>query len=124
MTRRIGIILALAAAAALVATLVGCASAPSTPPASSGSGSGAPAAGGTTVVEKNFAFEPAQITVKVGDTVTFDNQDTTAHNVKVGDQDLGAQQPGKQVTWKAEKAGTFPIVCTIHPSMTGQVVVQ
>jgi len=94
-----------------------------TPPASSSSG-GATAAGGTTVVEKGFAFEPASLEVKVGDTVTFKNEDSTAHVVNIDGKDLGNQDSGASVTWTAEQAGTFPYSCTIHPSMTGEIVVK
>lgn len=88
--------------------------------ASGGSTSGG-TAGGTTVVEKDFQFSPSSLTVKVGDKVTFDNQDSAPHHVVVGTTDLGDQQPGQSVTWTADKAGTFPVKCTIHPSMTGQI---
>lgn len=90
---------------------------------SSGSGGGQTSSG-TTVVEQNFAFNPATLTVKVGDTVTFDNQDSTAHEVKIDGKDLGSQDPGKSVTWTASKAGSFPYQCIIHPSMTGTIVVK
>ena len=64
------------------------------------------------------------MTAKVGDTVSFVNQDSAPHQVKIDGQDLGQQAPGATVTWKAAKAGTFPFSCVIHPSMTGQVFVQ
>jgi plastocyanin len=91
--------------------------------ATGGSTSGG-TAGGTTIVEKDFQFNPSSLTVKVGDKVTFDNQDSAAHHVVVGTTDLGDQQPGSSVTWTADKAGTFPVKCTIHPSMTGQINVS
>jgi plastocyanin len=113
----------------LVLALVGCSSGggstsggTATPPVSgSSSGSGATA---TTVVEKNFAFEPATLDVKVGDTVTFKNEDSAPHNVKIDGKELGSQDPGASVTWTAAAAGSFPYSCTIHPSMTGEIVVK
>ncbi len=47
-----------------------------------------------TVVEKGFAFDPATLDVKVGDTVTFKNEDSAPHNVKIDGKELGAQDPG------------------------------
>lgn len=88
------------------------------------SGGGGQTNSGTTVVEQNFAFNPSTLTVKVGDTVTFENQDSTAHDVKIDGKDLGSQDPGKSVTWTASKAGSFPYQCIIHPSMTGTIVVK
>jgi len=113
----------------LVLALVGCGGSGSsgggygTPPASNTSG-GATGAGGATISEQNFAFSPSTLTVKVGDTVTFTNNDSTAHNVKIDGQELGSQNQGESKTWKATKAGSFPFSCVIHPSMTGQITVQ
>jgi plastocyanin len=112
----------------LALALVGCSSGGSTgagsgtPPAgTSSSGSGATAA---TVVEKGFAFDPATLDVKVGDTVTFKNEDSAPHNVSIDGKELGSQDPGASVTWTAATAGSFPYSCTIHPSMTGEIVVK
>jgi plastocyanin len=109
---------------ALLLLVSGCSS-----PSSSGTGGATTggatggAAGGVTVVEKNFQFTPSSVNIKVGDTVTFENQDSTAHDVVIGTTDLGPQQPGALVSWTAEADGTFPFACSIHPSMTGQIVV-
>jgi plastocyanin len=78
---------------------------------SSGGGTAAPSgtsAGATTVVEKNFAFDPSSASVKVGDVVTFSNQDTAPHNVKIDNRELGQQSPGQDVKWTATKDGTRP----------------
>jgi plastocyanin len=91
-----------------------------TAPATGGSSSSA----GATVVEKGFAFDPATLDVKVGDTVTFKNEDSAPHNVKIDGKELGAQDPGASVTWTADKAGSFPYTCVIHPSMSGEIVVK
>jgi plastocyanin len=91
-----------------------------TAPATGGSSSSA----GATVVEKGFAFDPATLDVKVGDTVTFKNEDSAPHNVKIDGKELGAQDPGASVTWTADKAGSFPYTCVIHPSMNGEIVVK
>jgi plastocyanin len=113
----------------LVMVLVGCSSGGgstgggySTPPA--GTSSSGSAATGTTVVEKGFAFSPATLDVKVGDTVTFKNEDSAPHNVKIDGKELGSQDPGASVTWTASAAGSFPYSCIIHPSMTGEIVVK
>ena len=109
----------------LVLALVGCSGSggSTTTPATGGSSSGS-AATAPTVVEKNFAFEPATLDVKVGDTVTFKNEDSAPHNVNIDGKDLGSQDPGASVTWTAATAGSFPYTCTIHPSMAGEIVVK
>jgi|GEM_PF-2164303 len=90
--------------------------------------SGAPA-GGTgsatvVIVMKDMAFTPAKATVKIGDTVVFENQDSVEHRVNIGGQDLGQQAKGAKIEWKAAAQGTAGFICTIHPEMTGEVLVQ
>jgi len=81
-------------------------------------------ASATTVIESGNAFQPATLEVAVGDVITFENQDAAPHDVSIDGKDLGTQGQGESVTWTAEKAGTFPYSCTIHPSMTGEIVVK
>lgn len=92
----------------------GCAgsSAKSTPPS------------GQQVVLSGFVFDPDVLTVKAGDTVVFTNEDSVPHEVKIDGKVLGPQQKGASVTWKAEKAGSYPYSCTVHPSMVGTIVVR
>jgi plastocyanin len=112
-----------------VALLVGCGSgtpsAPSgagtTPAAPSGSGA-APAS--VSVSMANLAFVPADITVAVGGTVTFTNDDSVAHVVAGDTWSSGNMAPGATFSQTFATAGSFPIVCTIHPSMTANVTVK
>lgn len=96
----------------------------------SGSGSTGGTTGGTTgtadntIVAKDFAFSPSTLDVSVGDTVTFTNEDSAAHDIEIDGQNLGRISNGESVTWTADAAGTFPYVCTIHPSMKGTIVVK
>lgn len=78
------------------------------------------------VTVQNFAYNPASITVQVGDTVTWTNQDAVPHTVTADDgsfdQPLNAS--GGTATITFTKPGTFTYHCTIHPSMHGTVVVE
>ena len=132
MKRYFAIALMALAVVALVA-LAGCSS--STPPASSsGSESTVPAgsSGGSSssaavaqaVDISNFAFTPADLTVKVGDTVTWTNSDSVAHTITFADFDSGQVAPGATYSHTFDKAGTFDYKCSIHPQMTGKVTVQ
>jgi plastocyanin len=109
---------------ALALALVGCSGGGATTPTNSGSSTGGSSSAGATVVEKGFAFDPATLEVKVGDTVTFKNEDSAPHNVKIDGKELGTQDPGASVTWTAAAAGSFPYTCTIHPAMAGEIVVK
>ena len=88
-----------------------------------GCSGGASTGGGATVVESKIAFSPSTLTVKAGDVVTFKNQDSVPHDVKIDNKDLGKQSPGQDVTWTAARDGSYPFSCIIHPSMTGQITV-
>lgn len=73
-----------------------------------------------------FAFGPASVTVSVGDTVTWTNNDPQTHTATADDAswDAGNIAGGggtKSVTFTT--AGTFPYHCAIHPAMTGTVTV-
>jgi plastocyanin len=113
---------------ALVA-LVGCSSgggssAPATSSSGGSSSSASPAGGGTAVVISNFAFSPAEVTVKVGDTVTWTNNDTVPHTITAAGFDSGTFQPGATYSHKFDTAGVVDYKCSIHPQMTGKVTVQ
>jgi len=106
-----------------VALVAGCSSYKA--PSGGGGQSGGGTSGGTTVTEKDFAFTPQTLQVKVGDTVTFKNEDSAPHHVVFqAGNDLGEQQQGQSVTYKAVSRGSFPYKCVIHPSMTGTLVVK
>ena len=84
-----------------------------------------PEAKGVSVEIKNFAFEPKTVTIKVGQIVTWTNQDSAAHTV-VGDGgiDSGDLSKGKSYSKTFDTEGTFDYHCSIHPQMTGQVIVE
>ena len=80
------------------------------------------------VVQKNKAFSQAALTVKVGDTVSFKNEDPFAHNVfslsDVKTFDLGSYPKGQSKSVTFDKPGTVEIECAIHPDMKGVVEVK
>jgi plastocyanin len=86
----------------------------------------APVAGNAVAI-KNFAFSPASLTVKVGTTVTWINQDTDAHTVttqnNAGPLSSQALTTGQTYSYTFTKAGTYSYLCTIHPFMTATVTV-
>lgn len=86
------------------------------------------AQGETAVVEAadGNVFEPATITVNVGDTVTWRNTDDVPHTSTSDDEvwDSGALATGEEFSFTFEEAGTFPYFCAFHPGMEGTVVVR
>lgn len=79
------------------------------------------------VTIQNFAFSPASITVRKGTTVTWTNNDSTAHTVTENDGKDGPASsdvnPGQTYSFTYTAVGTFRYHCSIHPSMTGTVTV-
>jgi plastocyanin len=90
-------------------------------------GGGGGGGGGTEVSMEGTAFNPAELTVKVGDTVTWTNNDSVAHDVtadtfKSGEP--GGMAGGDTFEQTFDEAGSFDYVCTVHPGMEGTVVVE
>ena len=71
----------------------------------------------------NFAFNPDTITVAAGTEVTWTNNGNTAHTVTGTNFESGEIQPGQSYKHTFSSAGTYDYHCSIHTSMTGQVVV-
>jgi plastocyanin len=85
-----------------------------------------PSAANAEVKIDNFSFGPQTLTIPVGATVTWTNRDDIPHTSvstngmfksKVMDTD-------EKFSYTFAKAGTYPYYCSIHPKMTGQVVVK
>jgi amicyanin len=74
----------------------------------------------------NFTFEPPVLTVKVGTTVTWVNDDDIPHLVseKDGKFRSSALDTGDKFSQTFSAAGTIEYFCAIHPHMTGKIVVE
>jgi plastocyanin len=83
----------------------------------------APTSGGATVVIKDFAFTPSTVTIKVGETVTWRNEDGVPHDATAGTFTSGSISSGQSYTKKFDKAGTYTYVCKVHPSMAAATVI-
>lgn len=81
----------------------------------------------TDVTIQNFAFGPSDITVQVGDTVTWTNADLVGHTVTSDGTDTTLDSPllsqGKSFSFTFDEVGEFAYHCTPHPNMTGTVTV-
>lgn len=73
----------------------------------------------------DFAFSPAELTITVGDSVTWTNLDAMEHTATAtdGSWDTGLLGEGESGTILFTETGTYDYVCTPHPSMTGRIVV-
>jgi plastocyanin len=81
----------------------------------------------TAVKIDNFTFSPAAITIPVGTTVRWTNADDIPHTVVSDDKTTfksKALDTDDQFTYTFTKPGTYSYFCSIHPKMTGKIVVQ
>jgi len=88
------------------------------------------------VTIKDFAFRPRILTVSVGTTVTWTNEDSTPHQVindpggrgfnpELGDIfESGPLETGQSYSFTFPSTGLFPYRCAIHPAMEGQIIVK
>jgi plastocyanin len=112
---------------------------PATPPAATAASptesAAAPAAGAAMVniVEPPFKqpqewhYDPAALTVKVGETITWTNTGAVLHTVTADDGsafDSGNLNPKATFTFTPRQAGTIAYHCTLHPWMKGTITVQ
>jgi plastocyanin len=81
--------------------------------------------------QKGLLFQPHVVVVLVGTTVDFLNSDNVAHNVfwpavsgdKKAGHNLGTWPKGQTKSYKFDKAGVVPLLCNVHPEMSGYVIV-
>ena len=85
-----------------------------------------PSAAATEVKIDNFSFGPQTVSVPVGAKVTWTNRDDIPHTVvsTEGVFKSKVQDTNEQFSFTFDKAGTYPYYCSIHPKMTGKVVVR
>ena len=77
------------------------------------------------LIEK-FMFQPMSLTVKAGSTVTWINKDEEPHTVASDSQLFrsGGMDTNESFSFKFDKPGTYRFTCSIHPQMTGTVIVR
>ena len=85
-----------------------------------------PAPNSTTTVDiRDHAFNPAQLNVAPGTTVTFVNNGTEPHTATANDGlfDSGVLEPGSSFDVWLDGSGTVTYYCKLHPEMQGSIVV-
>jgi len=83
-------------------------------------------AAGATVTIDNFSFTPKEIIVAAGTTVTWVNHDDVPHTVVSTDEKFRSKalDTDDQFSFTFTDAGTYTYFCSVHPMMTGKVVVK
>ena len=73
---------------------------------------------------QDFAFNPDTLTIKEGESVTWTNQDSAQHNIKIGDFISKTIGKGESIDYKFDQKGSYDYICGIHPSMKGKIIVE
>ncbi len=77
---------------------------------------------------KDFSFQPAELKVKVGDTVVWTQHDSVKHNVEIisGPETFKSEllDAGQTFSYTFTKPGEYSYKCTPHPKMRGKVIVE
>jgi plastocyanin len=86
---------------------------------------GAPAADAEVQIDQ-YAFLPQRVTVKAGTTVTWSNDDDDSHTVASSSKlfKSKALDTGDKFSFTFTTPGTYAYICSVHPYMTGTVVVE
>jgi plastocyanin len=85
-----------------------------------------PPAANAAVKIDNFVFGPQTITVPVGTTVTWTNVDDIPHTAVSTDGVFKSKviDTDEKFSYTFTKAGTYSYYCSVHPKLTGQIVVK
>jgi plastocyanin len=89
--------------------------------------------GGAAVAMQNIQFDPQELTVDAGETITFTNDESVGHDVHktsgpgpdFSSGDPGGMQEGDTFELTLDEPGTYEYVCDIHaPGMAGSITVK
>lgn len=78
------------------------------------------------IMMKDIQFDPQSVTVSVGQTVRWTNEDDVQHDADAVNGEFESDLYGKGGTqeWKPEEPGTVEYVCSVHPNMQGTITVE
>jgi plastocyanin len=114
------------AAAVVFAALAGALPQPGSAAETAAAGTAATSRAPVVVKIDNFTFAPAALTVPVGTTVTWLNDDDIPHTVADKDRHFRSKPLDTEdsFTYTFSTPGSFEYFCSLHPHMTGRIVVQ
>lgn len=86
--------------------------------------------GEANVTMQGLAFQPAELTISAGTTVTWINDDSVGHTVTAGTRESPTGQfdenvpAGESFSYTFDEPGTYDYFCSIHPGMNGMIIVE
>jgi plastocyanin len=79
---------------------------------------------GDTIMINHFVFDPQELVVDVGTTVTWKHNDNVGHTVVSQAFESESMSRGDEFTFIFNEKGEYEYHCSIHPSMTGKIIVK
>lgn len=73
---------------------------------------------------RDFQYIPQSLTVEIGQTVRWTNYDNVPHDVVGSGIESEHLQQGETFSYTFEQVGIYEYICTIHPWMEGEVIVE
>lgn len=75
---------------------------------------------------QSMRFSPNMLTIKAGDTITFENRDAMEHTATAADKSwtTGNLRRGKSASLTFPDKGEFKYICRWHSEMTGTIIVE
>src|SRR4029079_14242296 len=77
------------------------------------------------VMVDNFSFTPASTSIAAGTTITWTNHDDVPHKIVSTEEKFKSPvlDTDEKFSYRFDTPGTYPYFCSLHPRMTGRVVV-
>lgn len=80
--------------------------------------------GSSQISIKNFAFNPAELSINKGATVIWINKDPTTHRISGNGFQSMDLTNSRSYSFTFNNSGTYDYICSIHPGMKGKVIVK
>ena len=78
-----------------------------------------------TIVMTNNSFEPSNINIQEGETITWENEDPVLHTVTIEELNIDEDvEAGSDFSYTFEEPGTYDLNCNIHAGMEGEITVE
>lgn len=77
-----------------------------------------------TVIIEDYKYNPEEITIKSGETITWINKDSVRHTATGDSFDSGLFGKDESFQQKFDESGTYDYICTPHPYMKAKVIVE
>lgn len=76
------------------------------------------------IVISNFSFSPSEMRARVGDKITWTNNDSAPHQIIANSFSSNLLNKGESFSFTFNNKGSYDYHCSIHPSMVGKIIIE